>query len=710
MFESLKRIIPAVLAGLLAVSAPPAAHAQLDAAALLRAQQRGENTNLYGTNPFETQDEEGELQDTTKKERRIRKPLESYFFNDSIRALPNFVYHVDREYNRVKIGPIDTALTDFRIDYPFYEKGVGDAPIGGLGQASIPLDYFERPASFDFGFADPYHVYLYRMENVPFYNLKKPMIRFTYLESGQKRYREENFHVMVAQNISPSTGFNVNYKSRSTRGKYDWSRTKNHNLAVGFNHTGKRYSVHAGYINNHIERQENGGVVGEWAIVDTTFDMATGVPMRLSEAQAKNVYRNNAFFIEQSYGIPLAPVTERDFSIAGLPAVFIGHSFEYNAWSRVYTDYNVPYVNERGHKDDAGNFVPDTISYYKNWFINPLETRDSTYERVISNRLFVQAQPWDRNGVVGTIDGGIGIDVHTYSQFSLGDNLTGKSTKENKTSIFAYGSVEGKIRRYVDWGADFKFYPSGYRSGDLSLGAHIALTGYIRQRPLILQGSFLQERRSPTYWQEHLYSNHFIWSTPLDKEDETRFEVKFSVPSMAFEAGFTEGVISRKIYYDNDSNVAQKNGSVSLTSVYARKDFRFGGFHLDNRVLLQWSTDQEVVPVPLLSAYLSYYYEFWVVRDVLRLQAGLDGRYNTRYYAPGYNPAISQFYNQREVEVGNYPYVDLFVTAKWKRMRIFLKYQHVNMGLFGNGEYFAVARYPLNPGMFKMGISWGFYD
>ena len=67
MFESLKRIIPAVLAGLLAVSAPLAAHAQLDAAALLRAQQRGENTNLYGTNPFETQDEEGELQDTTKR-------------------------------------------------------------------------------------------------------------------------------------------------------------------------------------------------------------------------------------------------------------------------------------------------------------------------------------------------------------------------------------------------------------------------------------------------------------------------------------------------------------------------------------------------------------------------------------------------------------------------------------------------------------------
>jgi hypothetical protein len=43
-------------------------------------------------------------------------------------------------------------------------------------------------------------------------------------------------------------------------------------------------------------------------------------------------------------------------------------------------------------------------------------------------------------------------------------------------------------------------------------------------------------------------------------------------------------------------------------------------------------------------------------------------------------------------------------------MRILLKYQHWNCHLFGNQEYFAVARYPLNPGMFKIGISWTFYD
>lgn len=694
---------------------PALSSAQIDARALQRAQQRGEDTGaLYGSNPYEQQGEEGEEAqnpaDTTKKEKRIKKPLESYFFNDSIRALANFQWTISRDFNRVKIEPLDTTLTDWRIDYPFYRKGVGDIALGGLGQATLPTDYFERARFFDFTFAQPYGAYTYEMENVPFYNLKKPYMHMTYLESGQKKYREEQFGLTVAHNISPSTGFNINYKARGTRGQYTRQRTKNHNLEVAFSHTGKRYTLHAAYINNHIEQQENGGVVGEWAITDTVFEMPSGVPMRLGSAQAENIYRNNAFFVEQSYGIPLLPVTESDFSIVHLPAVYIGHSFEYNAWSKTYSDVRSTYINERGERDDKGNFVPTEHSYYENWYINPDASRDSIYERRISNRLFVQAQPWNRDGVVGTLNGGVGFDLYTYSQFAMQTYLSGRYQKENKSAFFVYGGVDGKIRRYVDWGADFKFYPSGYRGGDLSIGAHLALKAKIRQHPLILEGSFSLERRTPGYWQQNLFSNHYTWFTPLDKETDTRFEVAFRMPSIALEVGVKEGVVDRKIYYGADSHIAQSSGAVSLTSVYARKDFRIGGLHLDHRVLLQWSSDQEVVPVPLVSAFLSYYYEFWVVRNVLRMQIGADCRYNTAYYAPGYNPALSTFYNQREVETGNYPYTDLFIMGKWKRMRIFLKYQHFNKGLWGNGEYFSAAHYPLNPGMFKMGISWGFYD
>lgn len=88
---------------------------------------------------------------------------------------------------------------------------------GALGQGSVPLNYFERPQWQDFSFASPFHSYIYDMRNAPFYNGKRPFLQMTYIESGQKRYRETNFEIRHAQNISPSTSFSIDYKSRGTR-------------------------------------------------------------------------------------------------------------------------------------------------------------------------------------------------------------------------------------------------------------------------------------------------------------------------------------------------------------------------------------------------------------------------------------------------------------------------------------------------------------
>ena len=692
---------------------PLSSFAQLDARAIARAQQRGEDVGLGGANPFDTRDEDEQqnrAQDSTR-ERRIRKPLESYYFNDSIRALPNFMWNVSREMNDVDIMPLDTTLNNWRIDYPYQLKGTGDMSLGGLGQSTLPFNYFYRPTSPDFTFAQSYDAYTYRMENVPFYNSKTPYLNFTYLESGQKRYREEHFEVTTAHNISPTTSFNVSYKARGTKGLYDWQRTSNRNLSVAFSHTGKRYSVHAAYVNNRIKQRENGGAVGVWAVTDTIYEHPSGVPMKLAAAEAENSYRNSSFFVKQALAIPLQPVTDYDFSLADLSAIYIGHIFEYNAWSKLYTDKYAEFTNERGSVGEDGEFAPTKDVYYKNWYISPLESRDSIRERVVSNRFFVEAQPWDRNGAVGRLGGGIGIDMYAYSQFAFDDYQSGKQGKHKKTAWYAYGAISGKVKKFADWGADLKYYPSGYRSGDFAINAHIALTAKFRGHPVILSGRFSQTKQSPSYWEENLFSNHYVWFNSFNQEDETRIEASLELPDWAFEVGLWQGVVSNKIYYDATSQVAQHSDAISLTSVYARKDFRIGGFHFDHRALLQWSTNQEVIPVPLLSAYLSYYYEFWVEKKkVLRMQFGVDGRFNTSYYAPSYNPALATFYNQREYELGNYPYLDVFLTAKWKRMRIFLKYQHLNYDLFGNNEYFTVAGYPLNPGMFKIGLSWGFYD
>ena len=654
------------------------------------------------SNPFFQENTDGSTPADTVKKKRERKPLTSYFFSDTVRSRLTFAWNVNPSYNEISVIDIDTTQNLLQVQYPFLRNGVGDAYLGNYGGATIPLNYFDRPQQRNYEFASAFYSYFVTPETARFFNVKRPFTQLAYTSAGQKRYLEEDLIVTHAQNVTPSTGFNLDYRSRGTRGQYTWQQTRDKSLSLAFSHTGRRYSVHAGYIYNSVKARENGGVVDDRAIVDSliNYELESNIPMKLSDA--RNTIKNNSYYLVQSFAFPFRRLTDEDFSIADMSAVFIGHSIQYNRWFRKYTDTyeGATYTDLEGKKHN----------FYENWYINPQQSNDSIFESLLSNRVFLQIQPWDRNGVIGLVNGGVGVDVHHYYQFGMDRYLTGNHKGENKVSYYAYGSIEGKIKRYFDWGADLKIHPFGYRQGDLRIGANAALRAFVKEKPITLSGRFLFEHRSPGYWTENYFSNHFAWFNSFSNEIETRFDVTLSAPQWGLEAGGHQSIVQNKIYWNEYGVPAQASGSVSVSGLYLQEDIGLGGLHLNHRVLMQWSTNQRVVPVPLVSAFLSYYYEFNVVKNVLRLQIGIDGRYNTPYYAFGYNPATAQFYNQREKEYGNYVLLDAFVTAKWKRMRILLKLEHWNQDLWGQRNYFQVAHYPLNPRIFKIGFSWSFYD
>lgn len=669
---------------------------------------RNSNQLQFGNIPRVQDNNEDTTGQNKPKPPKFRKPLESYLFDDSLRKEPNFVWNMNLERNTVEIIQIDTVLKNFQNDYPFQMDGIGDAYLGNLGGPTIPLDYFSRADFWNFSLLRPFDTYLMTPERVKFFNVKKPFSHLSYFTSGQVSRREENFWATHAQNISPTTGFNLDYKSMGTRGMYLNQGSRNKNLSLAVAHTGKKYTMHAGYIYNNTKLKENGGISRDWDITDTVFEQPELLEIRLQDAE--NQWKSNTFYVVQSYGIPLRRLSEDDFSIADQSSFFLGHSLEYTTFSKNYTDTeagsNYTDVNGKIHR------------FYDNWFINSTASRDSTYEGLIANRLFVQIQPWDRDGVVGVIDAGVGHEMHHYQQFKL-QNYLYDLQNDKQNSTYFYGAIQGHVSKYVHWQADAKYHPFGMRSQDISMGGQIALHAKIKGQPVILKGDVLVDRRSPTYWMDRYFSNHFVWGyssekepdlVPLRKETESRISIAFMLPSFGTELGMKHSLLKDKIYFDQNMKPAQKTGSMSVMGLYAQKDFRLGGFHLNHQALLQFSSDQLVVPVPLASAYLSYFYEFHIVQGVLRLQLGVDGRINTKYYAFGYNPATAQFFNQREKELGGYPVLDLFAAAKWKRMRILAKMQHLNENLFGERNYFTVLHYPLNRRMFKVGISWTFYD
>ncbi|MDE7356355.1 MAG: putative porin [Rikenellaceae bacterium] len=627
-----------------------------------------------------------------KRQRRERRPFESYLFVDSVRMLNAFSWRHNPYNNNVTRMPIDTMLSGFYRDYAFFQnESVGNAYLGNLGGAVMPLDFFSRKRSA-FSFLDAYAEYLYTPDNVLYYNARRPFSQLSFFMSGQSRRAEEQLRVLHSQNISPSTSINLTYRNNGTKGMYNNQRTTDKNLSLAFAHTGARYSVHGGYIYNMGNIRENGGLVDDREVTDTLIDLPQNLTMKMKDA--RNLFKGNIFYFTQSVGIPFVkPDRSLGETLADVPAVFVGSYLNYTKYRKTYTDNRA--------------FMVDDV--YENWYVNPHKTVDSMSERLLEARVFAQIQPYNRNGVFGTIDGGVGFKNERFYNFRMADYLS-PSKGDMRNSMYVYANAGGRLSRYFVWSGRFHYTPMGYRNQDMTIGGNVEFSAYVRERKLSLSADVQYKMETPSYWDEHYFSNHYAWDNSFGKEKETKLDVRLTVPSVGFELGVRQSIMSDNVYYDSFSLPQQRGGTMSVMGGYIRKDFRWRGLHLNHRVLLQWSSDQEAVSVPLVSANATYFYEFSIVKNVLRLQLGVDGYYNTSYYGPGYNPALMRFYNQRDVKTGDYIWLDAFVSGKWKRVRFLVKLQHLNYELFGGRRYFQVAHYPLNRRMLKFGVSWNFYD
>lgn len=648
--------------------------------------------------PTDYETDEEKPDSTKTKPKRERKPLESVFFDDSTRMTRIFAWSVNPEYNDIRRVMVDTLLDGrFQQDYNFMQidGGIGSAYLGNVGSASIPLNYFSRPStSSEFSFLNVWKPFILRPRDVIFYNAKIPYSRLTYSMSGQVRVEENQFNFVLSHNISPSTSANLVYNAESTKGLYMNQGTMDRYFAASIAHTGKRYAIHGGYIYNHTSNNENGGIKDDREVTDTVLMNSNQIAVMLDNAN--NTFRGHTFWWTQSYGIPLRKQRADELTIQKIPSIYIGQEFEYSVFKKKYT--------ARG----------DSV-LFKEYFINKDMSDDSIAQEVIDVKAFMQLQPYNREGVLGLISGGIGNEFSKYYYQPVTESyqtLYGNGGPQSRNSIYLYGGLDGKFKKYLAWGASIKYNLLGYKAGDFVGEGHLRLTAFTKkkQQPMSFDARVKFSLTEPDFWVQSYFSNHFAWQNSFTKESSMLVSAKFSVSSIGLVLGGDYSVTTGKIYYDSLSLPAQSNDPLSVLAVYAQKDFRAGGFHFNHRALFQLSSSQEVAPTPLLSAYVSYFYDFDVVKNVLNIQIGVDGRYQTKYYAFAYNPALGQFYNQRQKELGGYPYLDAFVSAKWKRMRILVKLQHFNENLFGKREYFMVLHQPQNRMMFKLKFSWSFYD
>ena len=650
----------------------------------------------YGQKPQLTKAQRDSVQ-AVRDSIRDAKPmcLESYIIPDSLKFKRIILWNHDSYLNNISGMLKQDTTADYNYHFmPFMKRDIGADYLGVSGSASQFRNFFLRERVEDFSPFSPYIMYSFTKETHPFYNVKSPHTELAYRGTllAERAKEESNIHILTTQNISPAMNITLLYDRWGGKGLLNKEATDNRTFSLTSNYLGKRYVMHGGYIFQSVKRDENGGIIDDKLVLDTLVEPRE-IPYNLNSAS--NRLKRNSIFLTQSYGIPIRFSKKDTTKLGEGTAAYLGHSFEYATYYRLYKD-----IIEDG--DSTGR-----VYYDNKFFINPTESYDSLRLNKIENRVFLKIQPWSQSAIVSNLEGGIGHKYLSYYNYTPEYDSSGV-TMDRYNNTYVYFGASGMFKKYFSWDGLARIGLTGYEAGDIGVNANARLSFYPMKEGIHLVGKFKFNNRSPEPFEKYYYSNHFKWDNEFGKTTETRIEALLTIPSFKLSATFGYSLLNNQIFYNKAGEISQHNGLMNIMAASLNYNFKLSNFHFHNRLLLQLTSEASVVPLPLLSANLRYFFQFNVVKNVMAMQLGADVTYHTKYYAPAYNPATGQFHTQDEREIGNVPYIDVFVNIQWKKAAIFIKYLNTAQG-WPSGDYFSAHHYTAPRRAIQFGINWPFY-
>lgn len=625
----------------------------------------------------------------------IPRILITYAVPDSMRYKRLITWKADTKFNELNLSELDTSYNYWFNDYPFLRKDIDATYLGIVGSPTQYTNYFKREKAEDAPYFTPYIGDTYTPETMPQYNVKKPYTELAFWGTpfAIKEMEESELHIMVTQNFTPGFNLTGTYERFGSRGMLKKENTDNRTGSLAFNYLGKKYMMNGGLIYQKVKRAENGGVQDSFWIRDTIVDTKI-IDVNLNDASTE-LTRFNAF-VTHNLAIPMNFFRKNKDSLKvgeGTMA-FIGHSGDFTLYNKNYKD-NILF------SDAAGR------SFYNNrFYMNDISTNDVLKVNSFDNKFFIKLQPFAPDAAISKLDAGVGYQILSLYQFEPSYYITGnKRTTQN--NLYAYAGANGRFKKYFEWDAYGDYYFAGYKMFDFDLNGRVKFSFYPIEQGMHLTGKFSTSLKTPHQFVKHVHMNHHWWDTDFAKTSETRFEGTFTIPKWQLEAFFGYALVKDLIYYDQLANARQYSGTLSIMSAYLMKNFKVWAFHFDNKALFQLASDPYVMPLPRFTLNLRYYVEFNVVKNVLRMQVGVNGIFNTKYYAQSYSPDLGVFHLQEQELIGDVPYCDAFVNMQWKRACLFVKYTNAFKD-WPSSDYFSAYHYIRPTRGFKFGVFWGF--
>ncbi len=625
------------------------------------------------------------------------------------------------DYTLIDTVVVDTITSGFQNYDPIYKNSFSNIDLGNKGSAYTSNLLSYKTEFNEFIFLNSLQNQFVQPEDIKYFNTKVPYTNLTYINAGPSRRSEENFTGFFTQNINKDWNLGIRYNLVSTIGLYEAQKVDNRNFNLYSSYHSPKYSMHAVITYNSIEHLENGG------LLDDDHELITDAEKRKEYSRAEdfpvkylsatNKINNFQVFYNHSLGIGKINLNkqtndsiESNIEEYELPVSTVYHTLHAGNYKRVYKiDELDSYLDDEGY-----------IPLYDNIYADSLQTRDSTSYSFLKNTFQIKFNEEANSLLKFGVRAFLANEVKYYKfqrqplieQDEDDDDDYNVYYRHNDTTLvttYVGGQIFKNLGENLWWNLGGKIYVQGYRLGDIDLKGNINSLYRIFKDTAGIYGRGRILLKSPELLQENYYSNHFKWDKSFKQEKLVNIEVGLKIPTRRLKLSWESKVFTDYMYWNSEALPDQTSEVISAFQVTLKKDFTFGPLHSDNKLAYQFTSNQAYLPLPEFSGYSSTYFNFYLAKRVLQIQAGVDARYHTEYYTPGYMPATGQFYNQNLIKVGNYPFLDAFVNIHLKRARIFIKLDHFNQSLMDR-NYFLTLGYPHAPMRVKWGVSWNFYN
>ncbi len=577
----------------------------------------------------------------------------------------------------------DTLINQFHTYNPIEKNSFSNSFLGNIGaeyNSNIFMDELGKPHS-DFLHEKPFDAYLLTPDNQKFYFTKRPYIELKYTMST-KKWNENNLGVLYTQNINKKLNIGLLYDLISADGVFPRSKTSKHSMSFFTSYTGDKYSIHAAVLRNKIKLQESGGILSS-----TVTDPDLSLP-QINNASSI-LYKSN-FFISQEYKFGKDVVKIIDDTLK----------------QTVYTErgklnYILNYEhNYRLHFDDD-----DLSGFYDSIYISPNWTTDSVSLKLLDNTLSWTFREMKVGDAIMMNSFGAGYQILNnynfkgYIVINDGDNYNSLSAHFN--SIGTFNKFRYKLKT--------KYFIQGYKSADY-LGTFDLEKDFVLKQSLSTLNLNLEvSNRTPSFFEQYYYSNHFLWdNNDFNKKNTAKLKFGFSIPKKELNIELAYAQLNNYIYFDSLAP-RQLETTLGVLSVKGQKEFKLGKFHSLNKIVWQLADNTEAVSIPEVVLYNNLYLDLQY-KKAAHLHVGYELYYSTEFYALSFMPATGQFYQDRDGISGGFAIINIFADIRIQSVLLFMKFENVGFQFFNSDYYYLANNYPLNPTIFKFGVSWRFKD